>query len=781
MLILNATKRAIVASDYKLISWLYDVEGLVSYNWSTITRTYDGTDYTAKIFPESIDTVVELERAKSELGIQAPNEISFVADNAGNTLVASDFLNKTVTLYQVISDGTNEEVIATWKFITTVCDAYYQALHFTCIDFLQHYLEGDYPNERLIKDISTSTDTDLNDNLCVPVPIGECYIPLRSVYTEIEADRAYVLGSTVNAFTLSKVRSPRSWIGKSEWDDSYSFAQSPRTIDGGIWQTFQPIIADSDADGVVDACGLWFDGAHFLDMPTQFSRADTVALVSPSDAIEFVLEDFGVPSSLIDTGVGSSFETAAATFKNWQLVFNGAFFYKRPRREVIALLLNMCHATLVVTDKIELHVLNSDPQPVKFSAHALYPSLTLYPSGDLKPSVADGSTITDLLADEQLTKCDVQRTSPIGKGTLTYQTITQKQSDSGHVVFQIDGEAQDEFLKFIVSAKDGTSVPAGEMLEVSFVQNPGNTVKIGSLYYQRKFLKQANISFLGMDWMLHLRPDDVITVNHADYGGEFDVLIDSMRIKKDGSVQFEVIRFSDDLDNWEDLPYKGVSIVVDDSVAFWSPSVVNPDGYTDARPSSFPWDDLTGTPEDLFRKDADTLDVVSDGTTYAKVLAAGLSSGVVVLASASGNLGDIADGGGYARVASAGISGSKVIGAGLEGTAFGDFNFESGEIGFEDGIHIGASGDEITQHLVHTELWDPGSIAADAMVTNEITVSGAHQSNLCVPGFASITNAGWILSAQVTALDTVTVTLLNKTGAGIDLPSGTLSVGLWQY
>ena len=183
MLILNATKRAIVASDYKLISWLYDVEGLVSYNWSTITRTYNGTDYTAKIFPESIDTVVELERAKSELGIQAPNEISFVADNAGNTLVASDFLNKTVTLYQVISDGTNEEVIATWKFITTVCDAYYQELHFTCIDFLQHYLEGDYPNERLIKDISTSTDTDLNDNLCVPVPIVECYIPLRSVYT----------------------------------------------------------------------------------------------------------------------------------------------------------------------------------------------------------------------------------------------------------------------------------------------------------------------------------------------------------------------------------------------------------------------------------------------------------------------------------------------------------------------------------------------------------------------------------------------------------------------
>ena len=77
----------------------------------------------------------------------------------------------------------------------------------------------------------------------------------------------------------------------------------------------------------------------------------------PADVIAFILEDMGIPASLIDIGAGSSFAAAATTFTAWGLEFNGAFWYKQDRAKVLAALLNMCHSTLVVTDKIGLKVL----------------------------------------------------------------------------------------------------------------------------------------------------------------------------------------------------------------------------------------------------------------------------------------------------------------------------------------------------------------------------------------------------------------------------------------
>ena len=91
-------------------------------------------------------------------------------------------------------------------------------------------------------------------------------------------------------------------------------------------------------------------------------RERLVAGDSDEEVIAFVLEDFGIPAAKIDTGVGSSFESAGTTFTSWGLTCNGAFWYKQPREKVLAILLSMCHSTLVITDKIELHVLSKTSQ-----------------------------------------------------------------------------------------------------------------------------------------------------------------------------------------------------------------------------------------------------------------------------------------------------------------------------------------------------------------------------------------------------------------------------------
>jgi len=524
MLSLNATKLGLVASAYKKVSWLFtvvDTAGPTTYYWSTITRSYGGHDYVFKIDPKTFNGVT-LSRGKSELGIQAPNDLTFTIENTSNTLTASNFVDSSVTLDLVLSDGTDEETIATWKFNTKRCEAIYQTLKFTCEDFLQQYLSGDYPNTRLVKDISPSSDIDKDDDLCVPVPIGTCYIPLRSIY--VTNDRFYLLGLDSHDYTISKVRSPRSWgTGKSEWaTGDYAFNKSTKTIDTVVWEVFQAIISDSDGDGVVDANGVWQDGDYLLDMPTEFYRDDTHTLTSPDDAIEFILEDLGVASGDIDTGGGSSFETAGTTFSGWSLVFNGAYYKKQDSGKVIASLLNMCHSIFRVTDKIELHVLSKTSQ-------------------------------------KTITKADVILNS------FKFSTITKNQNDSGYVLWQESGEAQDEYIKSLVSAKASTDEISSDSLEIPFVQDSQDVQRIGTLYYQRKFLKEANCSFSNKGGtLLAVQPDDVITINEADYGGNYAVLVDSMTIKRDLTIDVKCVKFSEALDDWDDLTPAAISPATND-------------------------------------------------------------------------------------------------------------------------------------------------------------------------------------------------------------------------
>jgi len=71
--------------------------------------------------------------------------------------------------------------------------------------------------------------------------------------------------------------------------------------------------------------------------------------------------------------------------------------------------------------------------------------------------------------------------------------------------------------------------------------------------------------------------------------------------------------------------------------------------------------------------------------------------------------------------------------------------------------------------------YDPPSIAAGAAETINVTMSGVAPGDFAQASFDQ-PNAAIRLMADVTAVDTVTVTFLNLSGAPVDLASGILRV-----
>jgi len=176
---------------------------------------------------------------------------------------------------------------------------------------------------------------------------------------------------------------------------------------------------DTDDEYYITASGLWKYNGAYQSILAKFSRSDTSALTSPEEVIEFAFEDKGIGTDFIDTGAGSSFETAGTTFSGWGLTFNGAFFYKRRFAEVIAELLTCCHSTIDVEDKVKLRVLSKTSQ-----------------------KTIDSSDITG--------------------NSFRFSYLTKEQNDSGYVAFHESGEPQDVFIKLLLAAKSTTNNPSSE-------------------------------------------------------------------------------------------------------------------------------------------------------------------------------------------------------------------------------------------------------------------------------------------------------------------------------
>lgn len=111
-----------------------------------------------------------------------------------------------------------------------------------------------------------------------------------------------------------------------------------------------------------------------------------------------------------------------------------------------------------------------------------------------------------------------------------------------------------------------------------------------------------------------------------------------------------------------------------------------------------------------------------------------------------------------------------VVNGSIEMTGTGSFKRPSQRVEFEEYFA------QLPRPYIHgSETKDWGNIADGNEESEEITVTGASLGDFAVASF-SLDVQDLELSAQVTAANTVTVTLSNNTGGAIDLGSGTITV-----
>jgi hypothetical protein len=95
------------------------------------------------------------------------------------------------------------------------------------------------------------------------------------------------------------------------------------------------------------------------------------------------------------------------------------------------------------------------------------------------------------------------------------------------------------------------------------------------------------------------------------------------------------------------------------------------------------------------------------------------------------------------------------------------------------GFKIG-TGATILKHLSATKTWDPASVSSGSQTTTTVTVTGAAVGDEATCGFSNDLQ-GLLMTAYVSATNTVTVVLANLTGGAVDLGSGTLRASVWQH
>ena len=522
MLPFNATQQTILASDYKLIYWLFEVGySGGTYYWSTkvVPNTvYNSQAYTFKVLPDSFRGIKLMDPSRESESLSTLASTYFEISNAGNTYSTSDFEGYSVHVKLVISDGSNTELMAQWGLEVMSCVDLDQRLGFNCEDFLQPHLEGDYPNTKLVSSISPAPG-DPDDDLCLPVIFGTAYIPIRSQY--ITDQRYYIMGTTADAFTVSEIRSPREFGRSIFLSSSFAFTATNVSVGNVTYRTLRPQIAETDTVGVY-ATGVWTSGDKMIDPFFKITR--TGSNTNPANVISDVLQGMGVASGDIDA---ASFSAAAAVYSGWGLSFNGAFYKKESRRKVLAQLLIMCNSTLRVTDKIELHPLdlnNSDSVATHTGAEIL-------------------------------------------KESFIYNNVVKEASDSAAVAFQLGTEPVDQLAEITVPAKyTGDSSEAdpenvsSNILEIRFVQDSVMVQKIGILHFQRKFLAKANPSYKTKMSELGVQPDDLITVTGTRYGGPHYICVNDVSVNKDASIDISGTVYSTELDNWSDPDPPAVDI-----------------------------------------------------------------------------------------------------------------------------------------------------------------------------------------------------------------------------
>lgn len=581
----TVAQEALLYSNSKNISWLFNVSAVgVDYYWSTKNVTFDGQAYTFKVIDFNGLT---LARPKTEMGIMSPSSLSFTISNRSSLIDPDNLEEGFVTLILIMSDGTNAAIeMMRWKFLIKKAKGAYQSIVIDCEDFYQQFIEGNYPITQFslsdlnvqwdsedsivwdsedsiewyaggsgidstdglkTRDIFPASTGDITDDVCLPMIFGTAYIPLRSVYTD--GDRYYVLGPTVSkgvgiTYTIDKVRTPRAYSAKSEFDLVTDFVQATKvTVAGQSFRMFQANVSPGEGG----TAAFFANGDNFYDLPTQFSRSDTATMTNPADIIQYVLLDMGYAESDIDQ---DSFDYCHTAYDEWGLEFNGGFWKVVSREQALTYLLSMCHATLLFTDKVYLQILDSASQ------------LTI-------------------------TSEDILKSSETGKGSYSIEKLEKTLSDCGNIQYSPTGDSQDLGVSALVAALDSTKTIDSEERMMMFIADETLSKQMGRLYFQRKLLKKSNEKFTAKSHCLKLQPSDFFTIQGDNYGGTHDLMVDVMFIKKDLAIDFTCIGFKATIENGETGPASMSPSASPSKSPSRSPSI-SPSTSPSASPSKSP-------------------------------------------------------------------------------------------------------------------------------------------------------------------------------------------------
>lgn len=90
-------------------------------------------------------------------------------------------------------------------------------------------------------------------------------------------------------------------------------------------------------------------------------------------------------------------------------------------------------------------------------------------------------------------------------------------------------------------------------------------------------------------------------------------------------------------------------------------------------------------------------------------------------------------------------------------------------------------GTTILKHLSATAAWTPGAIASAASASTTLTVTGAALGDTVAVGYNQALAAGLVISGQVSAANTVRVTIANLSGGSVTPAAGTIRADIWQH
>jgi len=284
----------------------------------------------------------------------------------------------------------------------------------------------------------------------------------------------------------------------------------------------QLLCDDANKDGTNDANGFWgVIGKEIYDLPCRFSRSDLAATTNPADIASRVFQDWGIPASEIDD---TSRAAAAAVFTARGFSLHIGLWYRLTREEFISKLFTLSGMIPVYRDKIGFKILTKTSQ----------------------------MTITEDMVDPGSFKIS--------------RTYTKKETDSGYVTWQTSTDPVDQVRKTAVAVKSTMNNRSNTTIEAEWILDSVKAQKAGKLALQRILLRDKTITFTANSRILVLEPGDMITISPQNLGAEgssYTCQISKMTMREGLWVDVECVRFSDSLDDWNDLTAS--SIVVSDA------------------------------------------------------------------------------------------------------------------------------------------------------------------------------------------------------------------------